>query len=77
MGSCPCPQCLLPKASFDLLSLFIDMQARLANAQAYCLESVMMAHNFIYSAGNTVNGLKVQATLSKGSWVPTVVSVFF
>jgi hypothetical protein len=36
-----------------------------------------MARNFIYNAGNTVNGSKVRATLGEGSWVPTVVSVFF
>ena len=77
MGSCPCPRCLLPKASFDLLGLFRDMRARLANVRVYCLESVTMARNFIYNAGNTVNGSKVQATLGEGSWVPTVVSVFF
>ncbi|KAG2154315.1 uncharacterized protein EDB93DRAFT_1248515 [Suillus bovinus] len=31
-----------------------------------------MAHGFIYSGRNTVNGSKVQSTLGKGSWVPTV-----
>ncbi|KAG2745118.1 hypothetical protein P692DRAFT_201655771, partial [Suillus brevipes Sb2] len=28
MGSCPCPRCLMSKASFDLLGLFSDMQDR-------------------------------------------------
>ncbi|KAG2750201.1 hypothetical protein P692DRAFT_201711702 [Suillus brevipes Sb2] len=72
MGSCPCPRCLLPKDSFDLLGLFRDMRDRLANLRAYCLESVTKARDFIYSKGNTVNGSKVQATLGEGSWVPTV-----
>ncbi|KAG2744407.1 hypothetical protein P692DRAFT_201656837, partial [Suillus brevipes Sb2] len=26
MGSCPCPRCLIPKSSFDLLGLCRDMQ---------------------------------------------------
>jgi hypothetical protein len=76
MGSCPCPRCLLPKVSFDLLGLFRDMQDRLANLRTYCLESVTKARDLIYNRGNTVNGSKVQATLGEGSWVPTVVSVF-
>ncbi|KAG2737784.1 hypothetical protein P692DRAFT_201693716, partial [Suillus brevipes Sb2] len=58
MGSCACPRCLLPKASFDLLGLFRDLRDRFANLRAYCLESVIMARSFIYSGGNTVNGSK-------------------
>ncbi|KAG2740132.1 hypothetical protein P692DRAFT_201842539 [Suillus brevipes Sb2] len=69
MGSCPCPRCLLPKASFGL---FRGLQDRLANLRAYCLESVVMARSFIFSGGNTINGSKVQVTLGEGSWVPTV-----
>lgn len=74
MGFCPCPRCLVPKASFDLLGLFKDMQDRVATLRTYCLEKVIKARGFIYSLGNTVNGSKVQATIGDGSWVPTVVS---
>lgn len=76
MGFCPCPRCLLPKASFDFLGLLRDIQGRLANLRSYCLENVTKARSFIYSEGNTVDGSKVQTTLGEGSWVPTVVSVF-
>ncbi|KAG2739245.1 hypothetical protein P692DRAFT_201729926 [Suillus brevipes Sb2] len=48
----------------------------MGSCPSYCLESVVMAGSFIFSGGNTVNGSKVQVTLGKGSWVPTVVSVF-
>jgi hypothetical protein len=75
MGTCPCPRCLLPKASFGLLGLFRDIQNRLVNLRAYCLENVTKARRFIYNEGNTVDGSKVQAALGEGSWVPTVVSV--
>jgi hypothetical protein len=75
MGSCPCPRCLMPKASFDLVGLFRDMQDRVTNLRTYCLENVMKARGFIYKSGNTVNGSKVQTTVGEGSWVPTVVSV--
>jgi hypothetical protein len=74
MGSCPCPRCLVRKASFDLLGLFQDMQDRVATLRTYCLEKVIEARGFIYRLGNTVNGSKVQATIGDGSWVPTVVS---
>ncbi|KAG1819320.1 uncharacterized protein BJ212DRAFT_1249473, partial [Suillus subaureus] len=73
MGSCPCPRCLIPKASFDLLGLFGDMQDRLVNVQTYCLVEVTKAHGFIYTFRNTVDGSKVQKALGEGSWVPTVV----
>jgi hypothetical protein len=76
MGSCPCPRCLTPKACFDLLGLCRDMRDRLANLQTYCLAGVTKARGFIYTLGNTVDGLKVQTTLGEGSWVPTVVSAF-
>jgi hypothetical protein len=76
MGSCPYPQCLLPKSSFDLLGLFRDIQDCAANLRAYCLENITKAHGFIYSEGNTIDGLKVQLILGEGSWVLTVVSVF-
>lgn len=76
MGSCPCPRCLLPKASFDLLGLLRDTRNRLASLRTYCLESVAKARTFIYSLGNTVNGSKVQVILGDGSWVPTVVCFF-
>lgn len=74
MGSCPCPRCLIPKASFDLLGLFQDMRNRVATLRTYCLEKIIRARGFIYHSGNTVNGSKVQATIGEGSWVPTVVS---
>jgi hypothetical protein len=76
MGSCPCPRCFVPKASFDLLGLFRDMRDRLANIRTYCLTEVIKARGFIYKLGNTVDGSKVQTTLGEGSWVPTVVSAF-
>lgn len=76
MGSCPCPRCFTPKASFDLLGLFRDMQDRVNNIRTYCLATVSKAREFIYREGNTVDGSKVQATLGEGSWVPTVVSAF-
>ncbi|KAG2054253.1 hypothetical protein BDR06DRAFT_884542, partial [Suillus hirtellus] len=76
MGSCPCPCCLMPKATFDLLGLVKDMRDHLTNLQTYCLEKVISAHGFIYESGNTVDGSKVQATLGEGSWVPTLVSTF-
>jgi hypothetical protein len=72
MGSCPCPRCFLPKASFGLL--LRDIRDRVANLRFYCLESITKARDFIYNEGNTVDGSKVQATLGEGSWVPIVVS---
>ncbi|KAG2045982.1 hypothetical protein BDR06DRAFT_852944, partial [Suillus hirtellus] len=72
MGSCPCPRCLVLKASFDLLGLFRDTRARLGKLRAYSLANVTRAREFIYTWGNTVDGLKVQATLGEGSWVPTM-----
>ncbi|KIK31508.1 hypothetical protein CY34DRAFT_33015, partial [Suillus luteus UH-Slu-Lm8-n1] len=72
MGACPCPRCLMPKTSFDLLGLLIDMRDRLANVRTYCLAKVIDARGIIYGEGNTVDGSKVQATLGEGSWVPTV-----
>ncbi|KIK35492.1 hypothetical protein CY34DRAFT_16981 [Suillus luteus UH-Slu-Lm8-n1] len=72
MGSCPCPRCFTPKASFDLLGLFRDMQDRVNDIRTYCLASVSKAREFIYREGNTVDGSKVQAALGEGSWVPTV-----
>lgn len=66
----------MPKTSFDLLGLLIDMRDRLANVRTYCLAKVIDARGIIYGEGNTVDGSKVQATLGEGSWVPTVVSVF-
>ncbi|KAG2744713.1 hypothetical protein P692DRAFT_201721484, partial [Suillus brevipes Sb2] len=74
MGSCPCPRCLVPKASFDLLGLARDMRDRFANLRAYSLARVTAAREFIYTGGNTVDGSKVQTALGEGSWVPTMVS---
>jgi Plavaka transposase len=76
MGSCPCPRCLAPKASFDLMGLFKDIQGRVANIRTYCLDNVTRARGFIYGLGHTVDGSKVQVTLGEGSWVPTMVSAF-
>ncbi|KAG1845733.1 hypothetical protein DFJ58DRAFT_730795 [Suillus subalutaceus] len=70
-GSRPCPRCLTPKASFDFLGLFKDMQGHVANLRTYCLDSVTSARTFIYGRENTVNGSKVQAALGGGLWVPT------
>ena len=75
-GICPCPRCLVPKASFDLLGLFQDMRDRAAKLRTYCLGRVTQARQFIYVSGNTVDGSKVQATLGEGSWVPVVVNAF-
>ncbi|KIK32237.1 hypothetical protein CY34DRAFT_47013, partial [Suillus luteus UH-Slu-Lm8-n1] len=72
MGSCPCPRCFTPKASFDLLGMFRDMGDRLANFRTYCVANIEKAREFIYWQGNTVDGSKVQTTLGAGSWVPTV-----
>lgn len=72
MGSCPCPRCLMPKASFHLLGLFRDMRYRMANIRTYCLAGVTRARAFVYESGNTVDGSKVQRTLGEGSWVPTI-----
>ncbi|KAG2060731.1 hypothetical protein BDR06DRAFT_1054389 [Suillus hirtellus] len=72
MGSCLCPRCLTPKASFYLLGLLKDMRSRIGNLRTYCLDRVTSAQGFIYGLGNTINGSKVQATLGEGSWVPTV-----
>lgn len=74
MGSCPCPRCLMPKASFNLLGLFSDMQDRITNLRTYSLTRVVEARKFIYGWGHTVNGSKVQTLLGAGSWVPTIVS---
>jgi len=76
MGSCPCPRCLIPKTSFDLLGLFGDMRDRLVKVRTYCLAEVIKARGFIYKFGNTVDGSKVRTALGEGSWVPTVVSAF-
>jgi hypothetical protein len=73
MGSCPCPRCLIPKVSFNLLGLFSDMQDRLTKLRIYSLARVMEARECIYGWGHTVNGPKVQTILGEGSWVPTVV----
>jgi hypothetical protein len=59
MSVCPCPHCLMLKASFDLLGLFRDMQDHLTNFRAYFLEKVTKAHEFVYCEGNTVDGSKV------------------
>ncbi|KAG2032650.1 hypothetical protein BDR03DRAFT_935890 [Suillus americanus] len=72
MGSCPCPRCLIPKTSFDLLGLFGDMRDRLVKVRTYCLAEVIKARRFIYKFGNTVDGSKVRTALGEGSWVPTV-----
>ncbi|KAG2029437.1 hypothetical protein BDR03DRAFT_880761, partial [Suillus americanus] len=74
MGSCLCPHCLIPKVLFDLLGIARDMRDRLGKLRVYSLARVTMAHEFIYTWGNTVDGLKVQATLGDGSWVPTMVT---
>jgi hypothetical protein len=66
----------MPKASFDLLGLFKDMQYRITNLRNYCLVRVIKARELIYCEGNTVDGSKAQATLGEGSWVPTIVSAF-
>ncbi|KAG2753045.1 hypothetical protein P692DRAFT_201706406 [Suillus brevipes Sb2] len=71
MGACPCPRCLMPKVSFDLVGLFKDMQDRVTTLRIYCLDKIIKARGFIYG-GNTVNGSKVQAAVGGGSWVPTV-----
>jgi hypothetical protein len=63
----------MPKASFNLLGLFSDMQGRLANLRVYSLARVTEARKFIYGRGHTVNGSKVQTILGEGSWVPTTV----
>jgi hypothetical protein len=76
MGSCPCPRCLIPKTSFDLLGLFGDMRDHLVKVQTYCLAEVIKARGFIYKFGNMVDGSKVWMALGEGSWVPTVVSAF-
>lgn len=73
MGSCPCPRCFMPKASFDLLGVFKDMRDRVTKLRTYSLARVTEAREYIYKWGNTVNGSKVLATLGQGSWVPTVV----
>jgi hypothetical protein len=73
MGACPCPHCLLPKASFDLLGLARDMQDRLTNLRTYSLAGVAVAHDFIYTYGSTVDSLRVQTALGEGSWLPTMV----
>jgi hypothetical protein len=66
----------MPKASFDLLGLFKDMQYHITNLRNYCLVRVIKACELIYCEGNTVDGSKAQATLGEGSWVPTIVSAF-
>ncbi|KAG2737582.1 hypothetical protein P692DRAFT_201681626, partial [Suillus brevipes Sb2] len=60
MGSCPCPRCLIPKVSFDLLGLFRDMRDRAASLRVYSIAKVTEARQFIYRWGNTVDGTKVQ-----------------
>jgi hypothetical protein len=73
MGACPCPRCLIPKASFDLLGLYRDMRDRVTSLRTYSLAKVTEAREYIYRWGNTVDGSKVQTTLGQGSWVPTMV----
>jgi hypothetical protein len=63
----------MPKASFNLLGLFSDMQDRIAKLRVYSLARVTEAREFIYGRGHTVNGSKVQTILGEGSWVPTMV----
>jgi hypothetical protein len=75
MGHCPCPRCLTPKSSFGLLGLVTDMRNRLANLRSYALTRVMKARDFIYQAGNTVDGAKVDDALGEGSWVPVLVTL--
>ncbi|KIK31555.1 hypothetical protein CY34DRAFT_66194, partial [Suillus luteus UH-Slu-Lm8-n1] len=72
MGACPCPRCLIPKASFDLLGIASDMRDRLAKLRTYSLARVISARDFIYTLGSTVNGSRVQTALGDGSWFPTV-----
>jgi len=73
MGSCPCPCCFILKALFDLLGLFRDMQDHVTSLRTYSLAKVTEAHEYIYKCGITIDGLKVQAALGQGSWVPTMV----
>jgi hypothetical protein len=76
MGLCPCPRCLTPKTSFNLLGLATDMRNRLNNLRVYVMINVIKAREFIYAGGNTVDGAKVDNTLGEGSWIPTLVSDF-
>jgi hypothetical protein len=74
MGLCPCPRCLTPKSLFNFLGLSSDMRSRVANLREYVMMRVVKARDFIYTNGNTVDGVKVEHTLGEGSWVPTLVS---
>jgi hypothetical protein len=75
MGLCPCPRCLTPKSLFKFLGLSRDMRCRVANLREYVMTKVVKARAFIYTNGNTVDGVKVEHTLGEGSWVPTLASV--
>jgi hypothetical protein len=74
MGLCPCPRCVTLKSMFNFLGLPRDMRRRMTNLRTYAKENVVKARDFIYRWGNTVDGTKVENTLGKGSWVPTLVS---
>jgi hypothetical protein len=50
------------------------MRSRVANLREYVMTKVVKARDFIYTNGNTVDGVKVEHTLGEGSWVPTLVS---
>ncbi|KIK34293.1 hypothetical protein CY34DRAFT_98289, partial [Suillus luteus UH-Slu-Lm8-n1] len=71
MGTCPCPRCVTPKASFSFLGLLSDMDSRVANLRTYVMSKVTEARGFIAS-GYTVDGAKVENTLGEGSWVPNL-----
>ena len=74
MGLCPCPRCLTRKSLFNFLGRWTDMTSRVANLREYVMTKVIQARAFIYTNGNTVDGVKVENTLGEGSWVPTLVS---
>jgi len=73
MGSCPCPRCLTPKNSFNLLGLLKDMKSQVTRLRVYSVTNIVRAREYIYKWGNTVDGTKVQEMLGEGSWVPILV----
>ncbi|KAG2056614.1 hypothetical protein BDR06DRAFT_981321 [Suillus hirtellus] len=60
IGTCPCPHCVMPKASFSFLGLLRDMDSHVTEACVFI------------ASGYTVDGAKVENTLGEGLWVPNL-----
>lgn len=75
-GSCPCPQCLVPKTDLYRISFLSDMFQRILKVCSYLCNKVAAAQAVIYNAGAPIKGSVPEAHLKGKSLVPTFVSGF-